>query len=83
MGDSDIRQGPTVRHSDRRTSDRECWTLLSQRQQGGLPLATSQLSQGNLRPDGRVLEQKRGVSTHIPRSPHVPSEEEHGVQPKG
>lgn len=43
----------------------------------------SGLPQGDLRPDARMLEPPRVRATVLPRDPHVPSAQEHGLQPSG
>lgn len=59
MGDPHAVHPTTVRRADQRTGGRELEPLVPERRLPEVPAQASRLPQGDLRPDGRVLEEER------------------------
>lgn len=79
LGDLDVLHPAAVRRVDQRTSGGKQQPLVPKRRMSEVPLATSRLPQGNLRLDGRVLEEERRRQTSFLGDPPLPATQEPGI----
>ena len=92
VGGAEPRSRPAVQPTRRRAGDRQLPTLLPlahrrrrrrgpcRRRRSADPAAAARgLSARDLRPDVRVLAARRRAEAVVPRDPHVPAAQEHGL----
>lgn len=83
LGSVDVVHPTALRGTHQRASRGELQPLVPERRVPEVPPETGGVSQGNLRPDGRVLEAERYRQTSVRRDPPVLAEEEPGVHAGG
>lgn len=79
LGDPDAVHAAALRRADQRAGGRELQPVVPERRLPEVPAEAALVSQGDLRPDGRVLEEERLGQTQVRRDPPLPPEEEPGL----
>ena len=79
MGAVEFRSSSSVRHGERLSADRPVLRRVPARLDWSASTSASRLPSRDLRPAGRVLACRRRSPANLPRDPHVPDAQEHGL----